>query len=165
MGEATVLFWRNVVQITRKVEFDAGHRIPDHASKCRNIHGHRYVLEATLTGNVIKEPGRADTGMVVDFGFLKEVMVSTICEPWDHAFLVYKHDDQMLEALKLLPPDHKTVILPFVPTVENLARVAFTALDMRLRGGWGNLPGPKADMMLSHVRLYETPNCWADYGV
>ncbi|HEX5676071.1 MAG TPA: 6-carboxytetrahydropterin synthase, partial [Azonexus sp.] len=25
--------------ITRRLEFDAGHRIPDHRSQCRHLHG------------------------------------------------------------------------------------------------------------------------------
>ena len=37
-----------MLTITRKLEFDAGHRIPDHNSQCRNLHGHRYTLLITL---------------------------------------------------------------------------------------------------------------------
>ncbi|HCX34237.1 MAG TPA: 6-carboxytetrahydropterin synthase QueD, partial [Rhodocyclaceae bacterium] len=29
------------MRITRRLEFDAGHRIPDHLSRCRHLHGHR----------------------------------------------------------------------------------------------------------------------------
>ena len=36
-----------MISVTRRLEFDAGHRIPDHRSQCRNLHGHRYVLEIT----------------------------------------------------------------------------------------------------------------------
>ena len=43
-----------MLTITRKLEFDAGHRIPDHKSQCRNLHGHRYTLEITLVGAVIE---------------------------------------------------------------------------------------------------------------
>ena len=42
-----------MITITRKLEFDAGHRIPDHKSQCRNLHGHRYTIEITLVGEVI----------------------------------------------------------------------------------------------------------------
>ena len=35
------------MRITRRLEFDAGHRIPDHASQCRHLHGHRYAIEVT----------------------------------------------------------------------------------------------------------------------
>ena len=45
--------------ITRRLEFDAGHRIPDHKSQCRHLHGHRYVIEITLSGQVIDKAGDA----------------------------------------------------------------------------------------------------------
>ena len=57
--------------ITRRLEFDAGHRIPDHQSQCRHLHGHRYVIEITLAGDVINTRGRPDNGMVMDFSEVK----------------------------------------------------------------------------------------------
>ena len=53
-------------------------------------------------------------------------------------------------------PGHKTVILDRVPTAENLARIAFERLDAVYRDTYGN------HLRLEQVRLYETPNCWAD---
>jgi len=38
--------------ITRRLEFDAGHRIPHHAGKCCHLHGHRYAIELTVSGPV-----------------------------------------------------------------------------------------------------------------
>lgn len=142
----------SVVMITRKIEFDAGHRIPDHASKCRNAHGHRYVLEATVGGEVNDAPGSSDNGMVGDFGDLKAIMMEAVGEPWDHAFLVHHDDVLMCHALELLGKSHKTVMLPCVPTVENLVKLAAEAIAGRLKFGY-----------LDAVRLYETPNCWADW--
>jgi hypothetical protein len=46
------------MRITRRLEFDAGHRIPDHASQCRHLHGHRYALEITLSGDIIRPTAR-----------------------------------------------------------------------------------------------------------
>ena len=43
--------------ITRRLEFDAGHRISTHTSQCRHLHGHRYAIEVTLSGNIIAEEG------------------------------------------------------------------------------------------------------------
>ena len=40
-----------MLTITKRLEFDAGHRIPQHKSQCRNLHGHRYALEITLEGD------------------------------------------------------------------------------------------------------------------
>ena len=60
------------MQITTRLEFDAGHRIPNHKSQCRNLHGHRYVLEITLSGDIITQKEVSEDGMVMDFSDVKK---------------------------------------------------------------------------------------------
>ena len=141
--------------ITRRLEFDAGHRIPNHASQCRHLHGHRYAIEFTLSGEIIRVEGAAEEGMVMDFSEVKRIANRVVVEPWDHAFLVYRGDRAVVEFLATLP-GHKTVVLPVVPTAENLAAEAFRLLDAAYRDGYGTR------LRLERVRLYETPNNWAD---
>jgi 6-pyruvoyltetrahydropterin/6-carboxytetrahydropterin synthase len=141
--------------ITRRLEFDAGHRIPDHKSQCRHLHGHRYVIEITLSGTIIDKDGNAANGMVMDFSQVKDLAKQHLVDQWDHAFLAYKKDLAIVDFLGSLP-DHKTVILDRVPTAENLAQIAFERLDAVYRDTYGN------QLKLERVRLYETPNCWAD---
>jgi len=74
---------------------------------------------------------------------------------WDHAFLVYRQDLDVLQFLQSLD-DHKTVVLDTPPTAENLALTAFRILDAAYRDTYGN------HLRLEQVRLFETPNCWAD---
>ncbi len=143
------------MRITRRLEFDAGHRIPDHASQCRHLHGHRYTIEITLEGRVIDAPGCSDNGMVMDFGEIKRIAWEKVVSQWDHAFLVWRKDTHVVEFLASLP-EHKTVILDMVPTAENLAAAAFRILDAAYRDTCGNA------LRLERVRLFETPNCWAD---
>jgi 6-pyruvoyltetrahydropterin/6-carboxytetrahydropterin synthase len=141
--------------ITRRLEFDAGHRIPDHRSQCRHLHGHRYALEITLAGEVIEAAGRPDSGMVMDFSEVKEIARRFVVDAWDHAFLAYRGDTAVVAFLATLP-GHKTVLLDAVPTAENLARIAFGLLEPAYQDTFGN------HLRLQRVRLYETPNCWAD---
>ena len=61
------------MQITTRLEFDAGHRIPDHKSQCRNLHGHRYALEITLSGDIISQEQASENGMVMDFSDVKRI--------------------------------------------------------------------------------------------
>ncbi len=143
------------MRITRRLEFDAGHRIPDHASQCRHLHGHRYVLEVSLSGEIIKAEGQPVNGMVMDFADVKRIANEEVVSRWDHAFLAYRGDRQIVDFLATLP-GHKTVLLDVVPTAENLAEEAFRLLDLAYRDVYRN------HLRLERVRLYETPNCWAD---
>ena len=141
--------------ITRRLEFDAGHRIPHHKSQCRHLHGHRYALEVTLSGEIIQIEGVSEQGMVMDFSDVKDIALQKIAQVWDHAFLVYRGDSEVLNFLNGLA-GHKTVVLDSVPTAENLALAAFAILDAAYIDVYGN------HLRLERVRLYETPNNWAD---
>ncbi len=141
--------------ITRRLEFDAGHRIPNHNSQCRHLHGHRYAVEITLSGQIIATEGVSEQGMVMDFSEVKTIAQETLVNHWDHAFLAYRGDVDVVAFLATLP-GHKTVVLDVVPTAENLAAVAFRLLDAAYVDRYSN------QLCLEQVRLYETPNNWAD---
>ena len=145
------------MQITRRLEFDAGHRIPDHLSECRHLHGHRYVIEITLSGEVIQADGQPFNGMVMDFSEVKSLARRHLVDAWDHAFIAYRGDTAVVDFLAGLP-GHKTVLLDSIPTAENLAAVAYATLAEVYRDKYGNR------LRLERVRLFETPNCWADIG-
>jgi len=143
------------MEITTKLEFDAGHRIPHHKSSCKNLHGHRYAIEVTIKGEVVSDQSNSDFGMVMDFKDAKELIKKTIVEEWDHSFIVYRDDGVVLKFLESLD-GHKTVIFPLVPTAENMALVAMEKLKISFDKEFGSLIKP------FKVRLYETPNNWAD---
>jgi 6-pyruvoyltetrahydropterin/6-carboxytetrahydropterin synthase len=142
--------------ITRRLEFDAGHRIPNHNSQCKHLHGHRYAIEITLSGEVITAEGASEQGMVMDFSDVKRIAMEQLVDAWDHAFLVYHGDRTVLDFLQSLP-GHKTVVLDAIPTAENLALIAFEKLNGAYRDTYGN------HLRLERVRIYETPNNWAEH--
>jgi 6-pyruvoyltetrahydropterin/6-carboxytetrahydropterin synthase len=141
-----------ICEVAREVEFDAGHRVPYHASKCFNPHGHRYRVRATVRGDVREDHG-PEHGMVVDFGVLKALMVEAIHDRYDHSMIVWDHDDELLDALR--GRGWSLVVEPVVPTAENLARLCFGFLEDALRGH------PR--LTLQAVDVWETPTCVATY--
>ena len=145
------------MRITRRLEFDAGHRIPNHDSLCRHLHGHRYALEVTLTGEPIATRGDARQGMLMDFSEVRAIAQRELVDAWDHAFLAWREDRVVLDFLAQLP-EHRTVIFDEPPTAEHLALAAFKLLERAYTNRYGN------GLKLERVRLYETPNCWADCG-
>ena len=143
------------MEITTRMEFDAGHRIPNHKSVCKNLHGHRYAIEVTVKGEIVEETSESDFGMVMDFKDAKNLIKKVIVDEWDHAFIAFEKDLEVIDFLNSLK-NHKTVILERVPTAENMAVTALELLSSAFNAEFGDSLRP------IKVRLYETPNNWAD---
>lgn len=82
--------------VHREIGIDCGHRVPDHSSKCRSPHGHRYRIIATCAGNIVEDAGTHGDGMVIDFGHIKMFMMDIFDAIFDHAFVVARHDTVMM---------------------------------------------------------------------
>tara|TARA_B100000902_G_C26891250_1_gene707503 strand:+ start:173 stop:628 length:456 start_codon:yes stop_codon:yes gene_type:complete len=143
--------------IRRWIETDTGHRVPNHKSKCRNLHGHRYRWEAELSGDVVTKKGVSEEGMLIDFSDVSEILTKYIHDVVDHAFIVYEGDDEAMSALSAMHIGHKTIVVPFIPTAENLAKWAFEQVNPHISSSYGN----KLRLRSFHVR--ETPKSWASW--
>lgn len=157
-GSQSKLADGQILFITRKMVFDAGHRIPFHFSKCRNVHGHTFTLEAKFFGLINEVSGDSSDGMLIDFGDAKEIIAKTVTDIWDHAFLVWRGDKQMLKALNVFS-EHNTVIVDMPPTSEYLAQKAFININTEIVERYGF----SARFGLYSVKLQETSNCFAEY--
>ncbi len=71
------------MRIYKEFKFDAAHRLTqvDEGHKCGNLHGHTFVLEVHLEGEV--DPAR---GWILDFNVLCDA-VEPIIDQLDHAVL------------------------------------------------------------------------------
>lgn len=137
---------------TRRLEFDAAHRVPLHESKCRALHGHRYVVELTARGAELDQAGR-----VIDFGALKELVGGWIDRYWDHTTILAADDPHALmlrDEQNRMNPDKPVFLLDGPPTAEVMARF--------LHGRAAELLA-SAGIEVVRVRLYETPNCYAEW--
>ncbi len=115
-----------MIYITRKLEFCASHRLynPEYSDEknaqvfglCNNPngHGHNYVMEVTIRGEVHPE-----TGMVLDLKALKKLVNEEIILKVDH------------KNLNVDVPFLKNII----PTAENLAIQFWEVLESRLESG------------------------------
>jgi len=141
--------------IRRWVETDTGHRVPNHKSKCRHLHGHRYRWEAEVEGDVVSESGVSEEGMLIDFSDISRILTEHIHDVVDHAFVVSEDDSDALAAMAHMGDSHRTVVVPFIPTAENLARWAFEQVAPHIETAYGN----RLRLAAFHVR--ETPKSWA----
>ena len=142
--------------VTKIIEWDMGHRVPNHKSKCRNPHGHRYRAEITITGPVIEAKGSSDEGMVIDFGDIKQIIKTHIHDVLDHGFMVSSEDKVLMEAFDKINREDNNfhiIVVPFIPTAENICRWCYEQIKPHLQEG----------IKIHNIRLFETPNSWWDY--
>ncbi len=136
-----------MIVCTRKIEFDAAHRIQNHESKCKMLHGHRYIVEASFTAQKLDDIGR-----IIDFGVIKEILGAWIDDNFDHNTILSK-DDQALGAQIEVATGQKIFYLDYHPTAENIARFLFEEICPKLFKD-------KA-ICCTEIKVYETPNCYA----
>lgn len=129
---------------TRRLEFDAAHRVMRHESKCANLHGHRYAVEITCRAHLDA------VGRVIDFGEVKRIVGSWIDEALDHGTIANENDEALIAACR--ENGWKLFVMLGEPTAENLARLIFAQASQML-----------SSIEVVGVRLYETPNGWADF--
>jgi 6-pyruvoyltetrahydropterin/6-carboxytetrahydropterin synthase len=137
--------------ISRRIEFDMGHRVPSHNGKCKGLHGHRYVVEASVQGTIISAAGASDEGMVIDFGVIKELMMQELHDRFDHGLMLYEKDP--LAELLANVPNQKLIIVPFIPTAECIAKYSYELLSSALRITKG--------LTLAQIKVNETPSAAA----
>ena len=143
-----------MIQITKSIEWDMGHRIPNHKSKCRNLHGHRYKLEITLIGELKSITGDSEEGMIIDFDKIKTILKERIQEVLDHCFMIYEKDKILTEFFSINAKENlKVVTVPFIPTVENISRWCYQNLHDRF----------PENIYIKNIRVFESPNSWADF--
>ncbi|MBE6429084.1 MAG: 6-carboxytetrahydropterin synthase [Planctomycetaceae bacterium] len=103
--------------ISRQMDFCYGHRLPDHAGKCRFLHGHNGRVEITIQADSLD-----DGGMVMDFGEFRSGIEAWIDEELDHHTILFR-EDPLLPLLR--NAGQKIVEIDSIPTAENIAALIF----------------------------------------
>ena len=137
---------RAIVEITRREEFSASHRLHNPALSAEenrrlygicnnpNGHGHNYEVEVTVRGEV---PGR--TGMVMNLTDLMRILRERVLPRVDHKHL--NHDVPFLAEVN--------------PTAENVAVALWHQIEPELRSYEG--------CRLHRIRLFESRSSFVDY--
>lgn len=156
-----------IFTVTKSIEIDYGHRVPNHRSKCCNVHGHRGKIEVTVQGPL--HSSGSDEDMVVDFGDIKVALEQEIVARLDHKFLMSVDDLALKARLDIGDTSNNRNSIgrvhyvegfgtiqevPGVPTAENLAFICFTLLSKSLN---------RDGMCVTSVRFWETPTSVAEF--
>ncbi len=135
-----------MITCTRRIEFDAAHRILKHESKCKMLHGHRYAVEATFVANHLDDLGR-----VIDFGEIKEVLGKWIDDNFDHNTILSIKDKALGDEIEK-QTGQKIFYLDENPTAENIAKFLHEKICPQLFAN--------KNVQCKKIRIYETPNCY-----
>jgi 6-pyruvoyltetrahydropterin/6-carboxytetrahydropterin synthase len=112
---------KNISYITRKTSLSLAHKLYNSNwssqknieiyGKCSNCHGHNFNLFVTIKGEIDQ-----DSGMVINFSDLKNVIDKEVCSKIDHKFL----NNDVAEFKDI------------VPTSENICLVIWSWLKPKL---------------------------------
>lgn len=134
-----------MIYLTRKFHFSASHRIFNPSlsdeenyklyGKCSNPngHGHNYILEVTVAGDI-----NSNTGYVVDINVIKKITEKEIIEIVDHKNL--NLDVGFMSGI--------------IPTTENILSQFWKVLVNKINSD---------KVKLYSLKLYETENNFAEY--
>lgn len=112
--------------LSASAAFDSAHFLKDYEGKCRQLHGHRWTIEAEVYSKALETSGPTQ-GMVVDFKVVKEALKS-IADFYDHAFIFEKGSISDVLENEMVAHGFQLVAVPFVPTAECLAKSIYEAL-------------------------------------
>jgi 6-pyruvoyl tetrahydropterin synthase/QueD family protein len=114
--------------VCKRTHFDAAHFLEDYKGKCGTMHGGRWTLDVYVSGEINPE-----TGMIVDYTYLKHIIKNYIIDKLDHKCLNYTISE-----------------VAYRSTTELLCIWIWFVLVETMFG-------------LKKIRLYETPESWCDY--
>jgi len=135
------------IECVRIVKFDAGHRVVNHESKCRTLHGHEYRAEIFARASQLDHLGR-----VIDFGVIKTKVGGWIEENWDHNMILWSQDPN-LPLIQRCEGAKKPYVTDFNTTAENLAAFLLKKANELLAAD---------GVTVTRIKLWETQNCYVE---
>lgn len=156
----------NNLTIYKNFTFEASHILPRHFGKCSRLHGHSWKLTVGVSGPVNEE-----TGFIIDYGMLSELVKSYIINVCDHQHLgkgTIKHLESNLGGGANYPavlgeefyPSSENLVLAFVkilsPLIQELGSPALLSKDLQ------RVLTP-ASHQLAYLSLDETCTCKAEW--
>ena len=109
-----------MAKIEKDYEICYGHRLLNHTGKCSRLHGHNARIKITIEGPTIKDSGRSDDGMVMDFENIDHGVGTWLNANLDHRTIL-EVGDPIINALVECGDSMSLVTIDMPPTAELLA--------------------------------------------
>ncbi|MFH4415700.1 MAG: 6-carboxytetrahydropterin synthase QueD [Neisseriaceae bacterium] len=135
--------------VNKQFCFEMAHLLDGHDGKCKNLHGHGYVLQVEVTAPLCREGVKE--GMVIDFGDLKTIVEEKIISHLDHAFIYDQRSTRESKIAEvLISLNSKVYAVNFRSTAEQLAQHIFELLK-------------QTGLPVSCIRLWESSDSSCEY--
>jgi len=141
------------IRITKQFSFEAGHALYGYDGKCKNLHGHSYHLDVTVTGKPISDNTNVKYGMVIDFGDLKKIVNEEIVDVFDHSMVFNKNTPHVDLANDLKNRGHHILLVDYQPTTEMMVIDFADKIKKRL----------PENITLYSLKLRETATSFAEW--
>lgn len=147
-----------MISVCKTYEFAAAHWLPNHAGKCRNLHGHNYKVEVEIGGPIQTPRNDTSDGMVLDFSSLDNV-VRPLIDEFDHcegglnqhkAFAAFVDDPALWG--KYFPPTAENLVAYFVDRIRERIELGMVMSDLS-----------QLALTVERVRVWETSKAWAEW--
>lgn len=142
------------IRITKEFQFEMAHALWNYDGKCKNIHGHTYILYVTILGEPINNEKDVKNGMIMDFGDLKKIIKENIFDTHDHYVVINNnspHKDIEFEKYNIENVQRKN----YQPTCEMMVIEFVEILQKKL----------PENVKLVNLKLYETQTSCAEWNL
>lgn len=139
-----------MLQISKIFRFEMAHAIYGYAGKCKNVHGHSYILHVTITGSSDNDSYIPAPGFIYDFKQLKKIVNETVINKLDHQLVL---SNVYLQTNTPFISAENILAWEMEPTAENILIYIKQNLQLAL----------PAEIKLIKLQLYETADSYAEW--
>ena len=139
-----------MLTLTKIFHFEMAHAIYGYPGTCKDIHGHSYQLEVTVTSEQAAETYLPTPGFVIDFKELKQFVNSSIIQVFDHKLILSK---AFLDVNPGIQFQENLIAWEVEPTAENILIYIQDILVKKL----------PVTIKLSKLKLYETKDSYVEW--
>lgn len=139
-----------MLQISKIFRFEMAHAIYGYAGKCKNVHGHSYILHVTITGSSDNNNYIPAPGFIYDFKQLKKIVNDTIINKLDHQLVL---SNEYLQSNPELISAENIFAWEMEPTAENILIYIKQNLQLAL----------PEEIKLAKLQLFETADSYAEW--
>ena len=140
-----------MLSVTKIVHFEMAHALHGYKGACKNIHGHSYELQVTVTDEKAINEFIPAPGFIVDFKELKQCISKNLLQIFDHTLLL---STDYLSDHPTLRNQENLLEWKMEPTAENLLLFMKQQLLENLPNG----------IRLIKLKLFETKDSYAEWS-